>query len=381
MPTILFSAGDPSADAHAAELIQALKRRDPALTFVGLGGPAMQAAGMELLEDLTAAAAIGPFDAVKHIATLVRARRKFAQCLAERKPDLVVLADFGDFHLPFLAPLAGKAQRRVVYFISPQIWAWGKWRLRYVHAHVNRMIALFPFEEAFYQKEGIPVTWVGHPLAERSRPSIDRAAAGQRWSINPVRMTVGLLPGSRLSEIKRHLPLMLKTAEQITQKMPGVQFLVPVAPGLNAGSFSAAQKYPNLQIHLSDGPLADSLQLMDAALVCSGTATLETALARVPMAVVYRTSWPTYLAAKGVLRIPNIALVNIVAEKPIVPEFVQQQANPKALAQAMITLLRDTNIRQEMILSFEKVRRRLGPPGAIERAAEAILKELAVRCE
>lgn len=376
MPTVLFSAGDVSGDAHAANLIRALRRRDPGLSCVGLGGSAMQAAGMELLQDLTATAAIGPFDAAKHLSELQQARRRFAECLDKRKPDLVVLVDFGDFNLPFIAPLASARGVRVAYFISPQIWAWGRWRLKYVRKHVSRMLALFPFEKAFYEEAGVPVTWVGHPLIEQAKPKKTADAARKEWGINPVRMTVGLLPGSRPAEIRRLLPLLRDAAERIARSMPGVQFLVPVAPGLTPEALAPGLASDRLSVCFSQGNIQDALQLMDAAVVCSGTATLETALAGVPLAVVYRTSWPTFLAARIVMRTPHIALANIVAGKPLVPEFVQRKAEPKAIAELIVSWLRDEPLRLAKREELQAIREKLGPPGAIERAAEAILGEL-----
>jgi lipid-A-disaccharide synthase len=376
MPLILLSAGDPSGDAHAARLIDELRAQDSSLQFAGLGGPAMQAAGMELLDNLTAAAAIGPFDAAGHLPLLLRARKRFKRFLAERKPDLTVLVDFGDFHLPFLAPLASARGAKVVQYISPQIWAWGRFRLRWVRAHISRMLVLFPFEEAFYVQEGIPATWVGHPLAEQASPALDANTARNQWGLNAGRMTVGLLPGSRASEVRRHLPLMLQAAGRIADAMPGVQFLIPAASGLAPELFEPALRSSHLAICLAQGPLADCLQLLDAAIVCSGTATLQTALAGVPMGVVYRTSWPTYLAARLVLRIPNIALVNVVAGRAVVPEFVQRQAQPQPIAEAIVGLLRDASARQQMVDALRQVKAALGGPGAVQRAAKAVLGEL-----
>ena len=194
MASVCFSAGDPSGDLHAAHLISVLKTRDPRLTFTGLGGPAMRRTGCPLLDDLTTTAAIGPFDAARHLGRLRRARRLFADHLARQRPDLVILVDFGDFNLPVIAPLAKRHRIPVLYFISPQLWAWGRLRLRYVKRYVDRMIVFFPFEETFYQREGIPVTWVGHPLMEPSQPTMGREETSAQLGLNAWRMTVGLRP-------------------------------------------------------------------------------------------------------------------------------------------------------------------------------------------
>ncbi len=390
MPSICLVAGDPSGDAHAARLIEALKRRDPSLTFSGLGGQAMQRAGCALLDDLTAAAAIGPFDAARHLGRFTRAKRLLDAHLRAHRPDLVILVDFGDFNLPVIAPLVKRHNIPIVYYISPQLWAWGRWRLRYVQRYVNRMIVFFPFEEALYKAAGVAVTWVGHPLLESAHPTMGKDEAVKRFGLNPWRMTVGLLPGSRTDEVRRHLRLMMAAARRIAWHMPGIQFLLPRAPTVPASMIEPLLAHAPVDIRLAEGSVYDALQCMDAAVVASGTATLEAALSGVPMVVVYRTSWPTYLAAKLVLRIPNIALVNVVAERRIVPELVQHQATPARVAKTIVDLLRNQERCEEMRKELRAVGTKLGEParpgssegragGAVDRAAAAVLELLATR--
>jgi len=376
MASICFVAGDPSGDAHAARLIEVLKVHDSSLTFSGLGGPAMQQAGVSLLDDLTAAASIGPFDAARHLSRFLRAKRLLAAHLQQQRPDLAILVDFGDYNLPVIAPLLKRHGVPILYYISPQVWAWGRWRLRYIHRYVDRMIVFFPFEEAFYQREGVPVTWVGHPLVESGQPTMSRDEAIQRFGLNPWRRTVGLLPGSRAQEIARHLPLMLSAATRIAWDMPGVQFLLPRAPSVAQELLNAALASARCDIRIAHDPIANALQLMEAAIVSSGMATLETALSEVPMVVIYRASWPTYVAARMVIRIPDIALVNVVAGKRIVPELIQQQATPRRMAHEVIRLLRDDGRTAGMRQDLREVRTRLGAPGAVERAAQVVLETL-----
>jgi len=377
MPSILFSAGDPSGDAHAARLIAALRARQPSLTFAGLGGPAMAAAGASLLDDLTRAAAIGPFDAARHLSRLLRARRLFDASLREHRPDLVVLVDFGDFNLPVIAPLVKRHGIPVLYYISPQVWAWGGFRLRHIRRYVDRMVVFFRFEEALYQRQGIPVTWVGHPLIDHSRPTLKKEEALRRFGLNPWRRTVGLLPGSRERELTRHLPLMRRAAERIAWSMPGVQFLLPKAPGLRRELLDAHLAGVQASVSVAEGPIADALQLMEAAIVSSGTATLETALAEVPMVVLYRTSWPTYLWARAVVRIPHIAMVNVVAGRRLVSELIQHRATSTAVARELVALLRDDERCAGIRKGLGQVKGRLGEPGAIDRAASVVLELLA----
>ena len=376
MPSLCFVAGDPSGDAHAARLIDTLRARAPALTFSGLGGPAMQRAGMALLDDLTTTASIGPFDAARHLARFLRAKRLLAHHLKTQRPDLAILVDFGDFNLPVIAPLVKRHHVPILYYISPQVWAWGRWRLRYIRRFVDRMVVFFPFEEAFYRREGIPVTWVGHPLMDEARPALSKAEAAQRMGLNPWRMTVGLLPGSRADEIRRHLPLMLAAANRIAWRMPGVQFLLLKAPTVSRDALNALLARARLDVSVAEGPVSNALPAMDSAIAASGTVTLETALGGVPMVVVYRTSWPTYLAARAVIRIPHIALVNVVAGHPIVPEFLQHRAEPKRIAAAVIELLRNDERRRIMQEALREVKTRLGEPGAVDRAASVVLETL-----
>jgi len=377
MARICFVAGDPSGDLHAAHLIDALRRRDPSLSVTALGGAAMQQAGAQLLQDLTASAAIGPFDAAQHLGSFIRARRRLDAHLAADRPDAVILVDFGDFNLPFIAPLVKRRGIPVLYYISPQLWAWGGWRLRYVQRYVDRMLVLFPFEERLYREAGVPVTWVGHPLVESARPSISPAEAMQRFGLNPWRRTVGLLPGSRERELSRHLPLMLGAARTLAWHMPGLQFLIPKAPSVSREAIEAHVRRGLPSAVIAEGRMADLLQVMDVAAVASGTATLEAALGRVPMAVVYRASWPTYAMAKLVLRTPHIGLVNVVAGRRVVPELIQRQARPSTLAHELLALLRNDEARAGMRQRLGELAKELGEPGAVDRAAEAVRELLA----
>jgi lipid-A-disaccharide synthase len=378
MPSLCFVAGDPSGDAHAAALIRALRAKLPSLQCSGLGGPAMQAAGMALLDDLTKASAIGPFDASRYLGRFLRARRLLAEHLDAQRPDLVILVDFGDFNLPVLAPLVKRRGLPILYYISPQLWAWGRFRIRLVRRYVDRMVVFFPFEESLYRKAGVAVTWVGHPLVDGAKPTLTLEQARERFNLNPWRRTLGLLPGSREREIDRHLPLMLAAARRIAWHMPGIQFLLPKAPTMSATALHRHLNRARLAVRVAaEGSIHDALQAMEAAVVASGTATLEAALSGIPMVVVYRASWPTYWAARAVIRIPHIALVNVVAGRRLVPELVQRQATARRVADAAIALLRDESRGVTIREGLREVRERLGEPGAVDRAAEAVLGMLA----
>ncbi len=378
MPRIILVAGDPSGDQHAARLVAALTTNVPGVECVGLGGPAMRQAGVVLLDDLTTAATIGPFDAAKHLGRFVRARRRLRAELEQRPPDVVILVDFGDFNLPVIAPLVKRYRIPIAYYISPQLWAWGRWRLRYVRRYVDRMIVLFPFEEQFYRQAGVPVTWVGHPLMDRTTAGLTRDQAFERFGLNRWRRTVGLLPGSRTNEVARHAPTMLRAAKRIAWQMPGVQFLLLKSPHVPRTQLERLRTHARCDVVIAEGALDDALPALDAAIVASGTATLETALRAVPMVVVYQTSWPTYLAARCVVRVPHIAMVNILAGRRLVPEFVQQGARPSRIAATVIGLLRDDEQANAMRQGLREVTQQLGLPGATNRAADAVQQLLAL---
>jgi len=337
----------------------------------------MRQAGVELLEELTQTAAIGPFDAARHLRRFVQARERFAAFLTTNRPEAVILVDFGDFNLPIVAPLAKRSGCQVLYYVSPQIWAWGQFRLRWVKRYVDRMIVFFKFEEAFYQHANVPVTWVGHPLVETAKASGTREQLQQALGVNPWRVTVGLLPGSREQEIARHLPLLLSAAERIAWHMPGVQFLVPKAPHAPARMFEPLQAARGIDVLICNNRIYDCLTVMDATVVASGTATVEAALFEVPMVVIYRTSIPTYLAARAVVKVPHIAMVNLIAGNAAVPELIQHRATPHRIARELVSLLRSDERKAAMRKKLREVKERLGPPGAVERAARVVLHELA----
>jgi lipid-A-disaccharide synthase len=239
------------------------------------------------------------------------------------------------------------------------------------------MVVFFPFEETLYREAGVPVTWVGHPLVDEAQPSCSREETLKRLNLNPWRRTVGLLPGSRDDEVRRHLPLMLAAATKIAWHMPGVQFLLVKAPGVSGEAIAALRaRVPQVEVCLADGSIYDALQVMEAAMVASGTATLEAALCGVPMAVVYRGSWPTYLAAKAVVRVPHMALVNVVAGKRLVPELIQHGATPETLARELLSLLRDEDRAQAIKEGLKEVAAKLGAPGAVGRAADVVMEML-----
>jgi lipid-A-disaccharide synthase len=389
MKKIFLLAGEVSGDLHGAALAQALLRRRPDLELWGLGGPAMEAAGVRLILRNEEMGVTGLWE------VLVQARR-FLDALGavwaffrRSPPDLFVPIDYPDFNFRLL-PVASGRKIPVVYYISPQVWAWRAGRILTLKRYVRRMVVIFPFEERLYRDAGVPVSWVGHPLLDlippAGEPSAERAAAGYA-SGGPC---VALLPGSRTSEIRRIAPLLREVRERIDtgrrqRTVPPVRWIVGRAPGLPAKAARLLEPLLAPSNPSEEGapppvlPGVEAMRLADLSLVASGTVTLEACLLGRPVLVVYRMHPVTYAWAKRLVRVPHIAMANILAGSRLVPEFVQEQARPEACAREAERLLEDQGAREEIRRGLLRARASLGPPGAADRAAEAVLRELDAR--
>lgn len=370
-PHILISAGDPSGEIYAAQLATALRERTGAQLF-GLGGPRMREAGVELLADSSEVAVVGISEVVRRLPSVWRVYRRLADEAIRRRPALAILVDFPDFNLR-LAHRLRAVGIRCVYFISPQVWAWRPGRIHLIRRLVERVLCIFPFEEPFYRDAGVPVDFVGHPLVDMVQPTLDRAAFCARHSLDPATPIVALLPGSRTSELRHHLPLIAETCLRILQGGP-CQFALAAAPGLPASEFNGLTLH--LHATLISGATHHALAAADAAIVASGTATVEAALLGAPMAVVYRVSATSALILRRMIRTPHFAMVNLIAGRRVVPEFIQDDFTPAAVAAVIRRLLDSPSARDEMRAALADVRARLGPPGAISRAADIIARLL-----
>lgn len=346
-------AGEASGDAHAAELIGELRRRRPELRFFGCGGEAMAEAGCELLVQDRELAVMGLAEVVRHLPRLHGLLGKLKRALRERRPRGVILVDFPDFNLR-LAAYTKKLGIPVAYFISPQLWAWRSGRVEQIRRNVTKMICIFPFEQGFYARHGIEVASVGHPLVER----IPQPGAGGD--------AVVLLPGSRQREVDYHLPVLIEAVK----RMPGRRFVLPAAPHVDTGALRA--RVPAEVEVLAPGNMYAALAQARVALAGSGTATLETALMGVPMVVYYRLSPISYWIGRRLVRTPHVAIVNLIAEREVVPELIQNEFTPERVVAAAEPLLEDGPERTAMLQGLAEVRARLGPGGAIARAAEAV---------
>jgi lipid-A-disaccharide synthase len=372
-PRVLIASGEASGDLYAAELLRHLRLAEPELVAVGLGGDRLQAQGAVLLAHIRDLAMVGLAEVVRH---LRRLRRVFRDVLAEvdlHRPDVAVLLDYPDFNLR----LARELHRRgipVVYFVSPQIWAWRRGRIRAIRATVARMLVLFPFEEPLYRAAGVPVTFVGHPLVELVKPELTRTALLTELGLDAKRPLLAVLPGSRPAEIAHNLPVVAEALRRVQARRPDVQLVLALAPALDVSTLRA--HLHGLDVRIVAERTHAIVSGADAAIVASGTATVETAILGTPMVVVYRLSWLTYLLGRPFVSVPHYAMVNLIAGQRIVPELMQGDFTAPNVEREVMRLLDDRDYTSRMRTELAAVRARLGGPGASGRAAAAVLEVL-----
>ncbi len=366
MSRIFFVAGESSGDIHGANLIRALRERESGLRCEGLGGRHMAAAGMQLHYDLANRAIMGFTEVLKSLGLIRRLFRETLARLDEAPPDALVLIDYPGFNLR-LAREAHKRNIPVIYYISPQVWAWKRGRIRTIAKVVRKMLVIMPFEAALYEDAGIPCAYVGHPLLDHL-PTV-KVLGSLRG-----KFVIGILPGSRQQEIQRLLPIMLEVAQGIRLQYPEAVFAAPcVDEEREAQIRSIARDFP---LHTFTGNTYEVLDAAHFCLVASGTATVETALFGVPFVILYKVTPITYWIARAVVSIEHIGMVNILAGKRIVPEFVQHEATASRVLPAALELIGDTPARRQMIEELAAVREQLGGEGASMRAADEILNTL-----
>ncbi len=370
---IAVVAGEASGDLHASEVVRELKRLDPGLELFGIGGDRLAGEGMQLMHHANELGMIGLFNVLRHLPMFLRIFRELMERIERERPDVVFLVDYPGFNLR-VARRCKELGLRVVYYISPQLWAWRSGRVRHIARYVDRMIVIFPFEEEFYRKHGVPVTYVGHPLIEQlswsaaAMPPLSKAAAMLPHS----KIRIALLPGSRKSEVQGLLPAMLDAIE-ILRRERDLEAYIIQAPTIERALLESYVKAKNIDVPILPHDRGEGVAAADVSLSASGTATLESAILGTPVVVMYRLSRLTYLAGKKLVQLPHFSLVNIVAGKEVVPELVQSDVNGERIAAEVRKMIEPASYAR-ITAELAAIRQKLGEPGASRRAAEEIHK-------
>jgi lipid-A-disaccharide synthase len=367
--SLLLSAGEASGDMFAARLASALRERLDVDIF-GMGGPHMRAAGVDTVTDYSEVSVVGITEILSHLPSLLRAMSRLVSEAERRKPALSILTDFPGFHLRLARKLKTRGVKNV-YYICPQFWAWRPWRANLVRRRFVKALCIFPFEEEFFRKAGVSTEFIGHPLVGAVQATMDRKTFCEQHGLDPKRKIVTVLPGSRRGELAQHMPV-LREACTLIQSQADTQFVFAAAHKTDLEKLQTG--WPTaLSVTVMEGQTYNALASADAAIISSGTATVEAALLDVPMVVVYRVSPLTALLAKPLIRTSHFAMVNLIAGKSAVPELVQDDFTPEKVAMTTLRLLQDPHAREAMRVELAEVRKRLGPPGAVERAADQIV--------
>src|SRR5580765_6807447 len=375
MPPIplLISAGEASGDMYAARLATALQKRMDVALF-GMGGPQMRAAGVDVITDYQEVSVVGITEILSHLPSLIRAMCRLVSEAQRRKPPFAILTDFPGFHLRLARKLRPFGVRNI-YYICPQFWAWRPWRVRIVRRRFAQALCIFPFEEAFFGGAGVPTKFIGHPLVGAVQATQSREDFCRQQNLDQSKPIVTILPGSRHAELAQHMPVIREACSQIQQQRP-TQFVVAAAAHSNLHDLQAGWNSA-LSLRIVEGQTYNALAAADAAVVSSGTATIEAALLDVPMVVVYRVTPLTALLAKPLVRTRFFSMVNLIAERQVVPELIQKDFTPKRVANEVLRLMNDSRAGEALRAGLAEVRTRLGPPGAVDRAAEVIVGLLA----
>jgi len=387
MRTIYFVAGEVSADNHGASLMRCLRELDPTLKFIGRGGPQMQeVAGKQFKNWIGDAAVLGLWEVLRKYGYFREQFRQTTEEIVETEPDAVLLIDYPGFNLRLARALRRQSRRqKIIYYISPQVWAWNRGRIKRMARWIDLVLCIFPFEADLYNESGLRALFVGHPMIERLQ--VRKAEVARDPNL------IGLFPGSRLREVRKILPVLIETARLLLRSKPILRFEVAAAseelaqeismmltPHLNCLPSVTSGAPPTRPIfEIMVGKTAEIMQRAWVGIVASGSATLEAAYFRMPFALVYKVAWPTYLAARLVVNVNYLGMPNLLAGRDVVPEFIQHRAQPDAIANAVRPLMDDEKARNQMISQFDVVIPKLGGSGASEKAARAIIEEIGIR--
>jgi lipid-A-disaccharide synthase len=364
----MISCGEPSGDLYAAALAGEIQRLNPSATITGFGGDRLRAAGASLAGDFTGLSVTGILEVARVLRRIYAIYRRLVADADARRPDVFVAIDFPDFNF-VLARALRKRGIPIVYYISPQLWAWRPGRMKTMKRIADRVLVIFPFEEAIYRQAGVPVQWVGHPLLDVATTPEPKAQFLARHDLDAQKPVVALLPGSRQNEVRAILPDLIRASNLIRRRVPGAQFIVARAPHLGDDLFEPAAE----RARVVEGCTDDVLAAADVALVASGTATVQAAFHECPMVVVYRLSRLTYRIGKPFVHVDTYAMANLVAGRTVVPELIQDAFTPASVAEEALRVLTDRAHAERVRNELRTVRDKLGRPGASQRAAEAIL--------
>ena len=372
---VMISCGEPSGDLYAGALASEILKIEPGAIISGFGGERLRAAGASLVRDFRGVSVTGLTEALRVIPRSWQNYRALVRAADDERPDVFVPIDFPDFNF-FLARALHARGIPIVYYISPQLWAWRRGRLKTMKRVADRVLVIFPFEQAFYEAAGVPATFVGHPLLEMTAPDADRGTFLRREGLDPARPVVAMLPGSRRNELRTILPDLVKTAGLIAARVPSSQFLVARAPHLDDELFASLSAWPAQAAKpvIVEGATDAVLASADVAVLASGTVTVQAALHGCPMVVVYRVGPLTYRLGKPLVHVDTYAMANLVAGRRVVPELIQDDFTPDAAAAEALRVLTDPVYAARMKADLADVRARLGTPGASGRAAEAIIE-------
>lgn len=372
---IMLLAGETSGDAHAAAFVAEINRIHPGIKFSGMGGTEMRKAGVDIFFDSALIAVMGLVEVLMHWGDIKKAMRLVKQQLADSKPDLLVLIDYPEFNLK-IARYAKSLGIKVLFYISPKIWASRPKRIPKIAESIDHMAVIFKFETEIYQKASIPVTFVGNPLVEKVKASEKADAVRQQLVNNAADRLIGLFPGSRQSEVSRLLPVMLETAKLMKQQDSTLNFVLPVANNLDSQSIQQLCDEYEIEVSITRDKLYDIISSCDAIISCSGTVTLEIGLLKVPVCVLYKFSWLSYQILSRMIIIKHFSLINIIAGRQVVLELLQDAANPQAISQEVFKLLDNKPYRQQVLQGLQEVKSDMGPAGGSTRMAELCLSLL-----
>ncbi len=372
---VMIIAGEASGDHHAARLVEELHRINPDINFRGIGGEQMRAAGVETLVDTAEMAVMGLVEVLANYRFLKGVLERMRDELRNNRPDLLILVDYPGFNLR-LAETAKEHGIKVLYYISPQVWAWKKKRVFKIKKLVDMMAVVFPFEIACYDKVGVPVEFVGHPLVDEVKSAYTRDEILTELGLDPARPVLGLFPGSRRGEVSRLLPILLQSAKRIKAEIPDIQFLMPRASTLPVELLQQAVDESGLEIRLVSGRPYDVMRGCDTIISASGTATLEIGLMQIPLVVTYKLAAFSYFVFSRLVKLDHIALCNIVAGERIAPELIQKEATVENITREALTLLQDQQRADAMRERMGTIRLKLGASGASEKIARLTLKML-----